>query len=219
MSFETSEITSELTTADDHGLNLNETELTLGLPGESRGRKLGKKRGLIELKSINDEKNQSDAAKASLDEEQLAGWPPVTLYRKKNFRFVKVAVDGAPYLRKINLESYGDYQQLQCVLFEIFAYFTIGNYTSDDLEFKNCYKPSFTTETFVPLMHDSFNNSIAQRIKYVSMYEDNDGDWMIVGDVPWMMFVQTCKRIRLMRRSEDINTARRTHSECSVSSC
>ncbi|KAL9995520.1 putative transcription factor interactor and regulator AUX-IAA family [Helianthus debilis subsp. tardiflorus] len=47
---------------------------------------------------------------------------------------------------------------------------------------------------------------------YVSTYEDKFGDWMLVGDVPWKMFVETCKRIRLMRRSEAINVAPRTSS-------
>ncbi|KAJ0724757.1 putative transcription factor interactor and regulator AUX-IAA family [Helianthus annuus] len=47
---------------------------------------------------------------------------------------------------------------------------------------------------------------------YVSMYEDKFGDWMLVGDVPWKMFVETCKRIRLMRRSEAINAPPRTSS-------
>ncbi|MBD4782634.1 hypothetical protein GUG12_02000, partial [Xanthomonas citri pv. citri] len=28
------------------------------------------------------------------------------------------------------------------------------------------------------------------------------GDWMLVGDVPWNMFVDSCKRIRLMKNSD-----------------
>ncbi|KAL9995519.1 putative transcription factor interactor and regulator AUX-IAA family [Helianthus debilis subsp. tardiflorus] len=65
---------------------------------------------------------------------QAIGWPPVTLHRKNsNFKFVKVAVDGAPYMRKLDLELYGDYQQLQSALVEIFSYFTLGNYISNDL--------------------------------------------------------------------------------------
>ncbi|KAJ0488563.1 putative transcription factor interactor and regulator AUX-IAA family [Helianthus annuus] len=119
--------TSEFTTYD---LNLIETELTLGLPGESRGRKLAKKRRSIE--SFDD--IRSDATKCPLDEKQAIGWPPVTLHLKNsNFKFVKVAVDGAPYMRKVDLELYGDYQQLQCALVEIFSYFTLGNYISNDL--------------------------------------------------------------------------------------
>ncbi|KAJ0865531.1 putative transcription factor interactor and regulator AUX-IAA family [Helianthus annuus] len=175
--------TSEFTTYD---LNLIETELTLGLPGESRGRKLAKKRRLIE--SLDD--IRSDATKCPLDEKQAIGWPPVTLHRKNsNFKFVKVAVDGAPYMRKVDLELYGDYQQLQCALVEIFSYFTLENALSENN------------------LLDVVNGRM-----YVSMYEDKFGDWMLVGDVPWKMFVETCKRIRLMRRSEAINAAPRTSS-------
>ncbi|KAJ0970250.1 hypothetical protein J5N97_023127 [Dioscorea zingiberensis] len=33
-------------------------------------------------------------------------------------------------------------------------------------------------------------------------YEDRDGDWMLVGDVPWGMFLSTVKRLRIMRTSD-----------------
>nr|KYP58345.1 Auxin-responsive protein IAA1 [Cajanus cajan] len=41
-------------------------------------------------------------------------------------------------------------------------------------------------------------------MEYMPTYEDKDGDWMLVGDVPWKMFVESCKRIRLMISSEVI---------------
>ena len=37
---------------------------------------------------------------------------------------------------------------------------------------------------------------------YAPTYEDKDGDWMLVGDVPWEMFVTSCKRLRIMKGSE-----------------
>ncbi|GFP98004.1 auxin-induced protein aux28 [Phtheirospermum japonicum] len=37
---------------------------------------------------------------------------------------------------------------------------------------------------------------------YVPTYEDKDGDWMLVGDVPWGMFVGSCKRLRIMKGTE-----------------
>ncbi|KAI8544385.1 hypothetical protein RHMOL_Rhmol08G0292500 [Rhododendron molle] len=54
--------------------------------------------------------------------------------------------------------------------------------------------------------------------EYVPTYEDRDGDWMLVGDVPWKMFVESCKRLRLMKSSEAIGLAPRTPSKCSSSS-
>lgn len=38
--------------------------------------------------------------------------------------------------------------------------------------------------------------------EFAPTYEDKDGDWMLVGDVPWEMFVTSCKRLRIMKGSE-----------------
>ncbi|TQD99607.1 hypothetical protein C1H46_014743 [Malus baccata] len=40
--------------------------------------------------------------------------------------------------------------------------------------------------------------------QYVLTYEDKYGDWMLVGDVPWKMFIESCKRIRLMKSSDAV---------------
>lgn len=37
---------------------------------------------------------------------------------------------------------------------------------------------------------------------YVPTYEDKDGDWMLAGDVPWDMFINSCRRLRIMKGSE-----------------
>ena len=55
-------------------------------------------------------------------------------------------------------------------------------------------------------------------MEYVPTYEDKDGDWMLVGDVPWKMFVESCKRLRLMKSSEAIGLAPRTPSKNSSTS-
>ncbi|KAA3482110.1 auxin-responsive protein IAA13-like isoform X1 [Gossypium australe] len=38
--------------------------------------------------------------------------------------------------------------------------------------------------------------------EFVLTYEDKEGDWMLVGDVPWRMFVSSVRRLRIMRTSE-----------------
>ncbi|KAE8730656.1 Primosome PriB/single-strand DNA-binding, putative isoform 1 [Hibiscus syriacus] len=38
--------------------------------------------------------------------------------------------------------------------------------------------------------------------EYAPTYEDKDGDWMLVGDVLWEMFISSCKRLRIMKGSE-----------------
>lgn len=46
----------------------------------------------------------------------MVGWPPVRSCRKnamnERYKYVKVAVDGAPYLRKVNLQVHSNYQEL-----------------------------------------------------------------------------------------------------------
>lgn len=79
---------------------------------------------------------------------QVVGWPPVRSYRKNvfsaqksgggtgeeseknspNASFVKVSMDGAPYLRKVDLKMYNSYPQLSDALGKMFSSFTIGNY-------------------------------------------------------------------------------------------
>ncbi|PSS17898.1 Auxin-responsive protein [Actinidia chinensis var. chinensis] len=200
------------------GLNFEETELTLGLPGESRDPKSGTKRGFSETVDLNlggsgggeakdgncngdpSENEVSVAVKPPTAKAQVVGWPPVRSYRKnvmtKTGKYVKVAADGAPYLRKVDLEMYNSYQQLLGALEEMFTCFTIRDYLNERT------------------INDPVNGS-----EYVPAYEDKDGDWMLVGDVPWKMFVESCKRLRLMKGSKAIGLAPRTPPQCSSTSC
>ncbi|KAI3789699.1 hypothetical protein L2E82_02502 [Cichorium intybus] len=44
---------------------------------------------------------------------------------------------------------------------------------------------------------------LSNECEYIPIYEDEDGDWMLVGDVAWGMFPSTCKRLRLKKRISD----------------
>ena len=56
---------------------------------------------------------------------QVVGWPPVRSFRKNNMlAFVKVSMDGAPYLRKVDLKMYKSYKQLSDALAAMFGSFT-----------------------------------------------------------------------------------------------
>ncbi|KAL0907776.1 hypothetical protein M5K25_022211 [Dendrobium thyrsiflorum] len=206
MSAETAKSSTE---SDISGLDYEETELKLGLPGSSRiaGSELERKRGFSEtvdlklggsggcnldyLTAESSDTRSSAAVKLPANKAQVVGWPPVRSFRKnalKSCTYVKVAVDGAPYLRKVDLEMYGGYQQLLNALKEMFSCFTIRN------------SPNNNERRLV----DPLNGT-----EYVPTYEDKDGDWMLVGDVPWKMFVASCKRLRLMKSSEAVNLAPR----------
>ncbi|KAJ1404062.1 PB1 domain [Sesbania bispinosa] len=189
--------------------NLKEiTELTLGLPGTKTSAAAGTKRGFtdtVDLHLGTTSENSANnclrsTAKFPPPKAQVVGWPPVRASRKnamKSCKYVKVAVDGAPYLRKVDLEMYESYEHLLRALEAMFCCLTIRNDSMNEMK-----------------LMDTGNG-----IEYMPTYEDRDGDWMLVGDVPWKMFVEACKRIRLMISSEAIDhLGPRTTSKCTGSS-
>lgn len=110
--------------ANARNLGLEITELRLGLPvditlsGESI---TGKKRASPEV--------ENDLKCEPATKSQVLGWPPVCSYRKKNSlgktktTYVKVSVDGAAFLRKIDLEIYKCYQDLASAVQILFGCF------------------------------------------------------------------------------------------------
>lgn len=46
--------------------------------------------------------------------------------------YVKVSMDGAPYLRKVDLKTHNNYKELSAALEKMFSCFTIGISLSDD---------------------------------------------------------------------------------------
>ncbi|GLU07634.1 hypothetical protein SLE2022_245860 [Rubroshorea leprosula] len=225
-------------------MEFEETELRLGLPGNGGGGggegEVVRKRGFSEtvdlklnlssedsggggvvdldekVKAVQKEKNllpsATDPAKPPA-KAQVVGWPPVRSFRKnimaiqksmsdesdKGAAFVKVSMDGAPYLRKVDLRMYKTYQDLYDALGKMFSSFTIGNCGSQGMK-------DFMNES---KLMDLLNGS-----DYVATYEDKDGDWMLVGDVPWEMFVESCKRLRIMKGTEAIGLAPRAMEKC-----
>ncbi|CAK9166273.1 unnamed protein product [Ilex paraguariensis] len=225
---------------DEYRFNYEETELRLGLPGGSGNdgeisKNNSGKRGFSEtvdlklnLSSKNSHVNQVEKMKEnnvsppSTDpakhpaKTQIVGWPPVRSFRKNilsvpknnneegekassSVAFVKVSMDGAPYLRKVDLKMYKSYQDLSHALAKMFSSFTIGDYGSGGM------KDFMNESKLVDLLNGS---------DYVPTYEDKDGDWMLIGDVPWDMFVDSCKRLRIMKGSEAIGLAPRAVEKC-----
>ncbi|XP_041008883.1 auxin-induced protein AUX28-like isoform X2 [Juglans microcarpa x Juglans regia] len=220
-------------------MGFEETELRLGLPGNggSTEGEVARKRGFSETeattmdlklklsskdagmdlnekaKTLKKEKNllTADTAKHHA-KAQVVGWPPVRSFRKNMLAvqkgsseesdnkasgniaaFVKVSMDGAPYLRKVDLKTYQSYKELSVALGKMFSSFTIGM-----KDFMNESK-----------LMDVLNSS-----DYVPTYEDKVGDWMLVGDVPWEMFVDSCNRLRIMKGKEAIGLAPRAMEKC-----
>nr|AVV48465.1 IAA8 [Bassia scoparia] len=154
--------------------------------------------------SAANENGSAPAAKA-----QVVGWPPIRSYRKNTLAstsaknneqteeksaaaclYVKVSMDGAPYLRKVDLQTYRNYMDLSTSLEKMFSCFITGQYAS-----KGHGKQDGMGES---------QSKDLQNAEFVLTYEDKDGDWMLVGDVPWKMFTENCRKLRIMKGSEAI---------------
>ncbi|KAM1791973.1 auxin-induced protein 22D-like [Malus sylvestris] len=163
-------------------LNFKATELRLGLPGSSEEPQ-NKKAAASPPMTKNNKRaspdstaeecsTNSDHIDAPPTKTQVVGWPPIRSYRKNSLQlqksdvYVKVSVDGAPYLRKIDLKIYNSYAEL------------------------------------IEALEKMFNLANINGLDFAPTYEDKDGDWMLVGDVPWNMFVSSCNRLRIMKGSE-----------------
>ncbi|XP_010556884.1 PREDICTED: auxin-responsive protein IAA17 [Tarenaya hassleriana] len=200
------------------GFSETVVDLKLNLNNEPRDHK--------DLGSVTTEKDPSSLAAVPADNSsscpkdpskppakaQVVGWPPVRSYRKNmtamsqkasggSATFVKVSMDGAPYLRKVDLKMYNSYEDLSNALAKMFSSFTTekGNYGAQGM---------------IDFMNESKLMDLLNSSDYVPTYEDKDGDWMLVGDVPWLMFVESCKRLRIMKGSEAIGLAPRAMEKC-----
>ncbi|KAI4381916.1 hypothetical protein MLD38_007934 [Melastoma candidum] len=176
----------------------------------------------LEKKKEEDQVSEHGSA-APAAKAQVVGWPPIRSFRKNTMAsalaksseevegklgaaeclYVKVSMDGAPYLRKVNLKNYKTYAELLAALERMFSCFKIasGNCVSNDRT-----GGEISSER---QLADLLNGS-----EFVLTYEDKDGDWMLVGDVPWRMFAESCRRLRIMKGSDAIGLAPRSGEKC-----
>ncbi|XP_074587651.1 LOW QUALITY PROTEIN: auxin-responsive protein IAA13-like [Curcuma longa] len=98
--------------------------------------------------------------------------------------FVKVKMDGDPIGRKVDLHVHNSYETLAAAL-------------------ELMFNKSTMTLTLANTVHGSrFSKLLDGSSELALTYEDKDGDWMLVGDVPWRMFLETVKRLRIMKTSD-----------------
>jgi len=137
---------------------------------------------------------------------QPVGWPPVGAFRKSHLAlagtkaaeepskekrcsgerpaaslFVKVNLEGCAVGRKVDLRAHRGYASLSRALQGMFhgflsdgQYWRIAGRDDDDEE------PAKKNRT---------------KASYILLYEDNEGDRMLVGDVPWELFMASVKRL------------------------
>ncbi|XP_024026673.1 auxin-responsive protein IAA9 isoform X1 [Morus notabilis] len=158
--------------------------------------------------------NGSANSNAPASKAQVVGWPPIRSFRKNSLAttskntdeldgqsstgalYVKVSMDGAPFKRKIDLKTHSGYQDLSSTLEKKFSCFALVSGQCGSNGALN--KEMLSESKLKDLLHGS---------EYVLTYEDKDGDWMLVGDVPWEMFIETCTKMRIMKGSDAIGLA------------
>ncbi|KAJ1281632.1 hypothetical protein BS78_04G320400 [Paspalum vaginatum] len=126
--------------------------------------------------------NASEAgAKKAADESDMQKDEEESEKKGRVVGWVKVNMDGDIIGRKVDLNAHRSYKTLASALELMFMKPSIGLCTSSSAKSLNL---------------------LGNSSEYQLTYEDRDGDWMLVGDVPWEMFVGSVKRLKIMRTSD-----------------
>ncbi|KAF0933492.1 hypothetical protein E2562_018578 [Oryza meyeriana var. granulata] len=108
----------------------------------------------------------------------VVGWPPVSSARRAcGANYVKVKKEGDAIGRKVDLALHSSYDELVATLARMFP-------TNDHQAEKEMANDD----------HDRRRDTVGP----VVTYEDGDGDWMLVGDVPWDDFERSVKRLKIL---------------------
>ncbi|KFK38995.1 hypothetical protein AALP_AA3G186500 [Arabis alpina] len=105
---------------------------------------------------------------------------------KREGMFVKINMDGVPIGRKVDLNAYNSYEQLSFAVDKLFRGLLAAQRDASGGEGEE-----------KPIM-----GLLDGKGEFTLTYEDNEGDKMLVGDVPWKMFVSSVKRLRVIKSSE-----------------
>ncbi|KAK1436072.1 hypothetical protein QVD17_01847 [Tagetes erecta] len=105
-----------------------------------------------------------------------------------NSLYVKIKMDGVAIGRKVDLKAYDTYQKLSLAVDQLFRGLLAAQGDSSSTISNN--KTDMTT------------GLLDGNGEYTLVYEDNEGDRILVGDVPWDMFISSAKRLRVLKTSE-----------------
>ncbi|CAN1168477.1 Auxin-responsive protein IAA26 [Linum perenne] len=132
--------------------------------------------------------------------------PPVEACKRG--MFVKINMDGVPIGRKVDLAAYDSYTRLSTAVDELFRDLLAGHASGLFSETSNLILVICSLGFWITAQRDSsvdeeaITGILDGSGEYTLVYEDNEGDRMLVGDVPWHMFVSTVKRLRVLKSSE-----------------
>uniref|UniRef100_A0A0D9WDJ8 Auxin-responsive protein n=1 Tax=Leersia perrieri TaxID=77586 RepID=A0A0D9WDJ8_9ORYZ len=115
-----------------------------------------------------------------------AGGDKVAAAAGSRGRFVKVNMDGVPIGRKLDLAAHGGYGELSAAVDRLF-------------------RGLLAARRDPAMAADEKEEEVAGILdggEYTLVYEDDEGDQMLVGDVPWNMFIAGARRLRVLRSSD-----------------
>ncbi|KAG8389149.1 hypothetical protein BUALT_Bualt02G0199100 [Buddleja alternifolia] len=131
----------------------------------------------------------------ALDKNNYAGNRTNNTTNEKGFQkkslFVKVNMDGIPIGRKVDLNAHTCYKSLARALDDMFRTNVAVGARRSNVE-----------EQIVVAATRQPGRLLDGSSEFVLTYEDKDGDWMLVGDVPWEMFLSSVRRLRIMKKAE-----------------
>ncbi|CAA2959206.1 auxin-responsive IAA26-like [Olea europaea subsp. europaea] len=104
---------------------------------------------------------------------------------------VKINMDGVPIGRKVDLKEHDSYEKLSSAVDELFRGLLAAQSNFSTGGIKN---EEDGGKAITGLLDGSG--------EYTLVYEDNEGDRLLIGDVPWHMFVSSVKRLRVLKSSE-----------------
>ncbi|XP_015693304.1 auxin-responsive protein IAA2-like [Oryza brachyantha] len=166
--------------------------------------------------------NGSSSSKARTAAAPVVGWPPVRSFRRnlassssskpatsssqnaeksskdggggcsggnehaQKGMFVKINMDGVPIGRKVDLTAYGGYAELSSAVDKLFRGLLAAQ--------RDPAGPDGEA--------DVATGEMVGGGEYTLVYEDDEGDRMLVGDVPWQMFIATAKRLRVLKSAD-----------------
>nr|AFK34260.1 unknown [Lotus japonicus] len=113
--------------------------------------------------------------------------------RTRSSLFVKVKMDGVPIGRKVDLSAHSSYETLAQSLEDMF---------NEPNTVLTCKVGLNGVNHGIIAGADRHSKLFDGSSNSVLTYEDKEGDWMLVGDVPWWMFISSVRRLRIMRTSE-----------------
>ncbi|KAH1084862.1 hypothetical protein AAZX31_07G013600 [Glycine max] len=119
--------------------------------------------------------------------------------------FVKINMDGVAIGRKVDINAYDSYEKLSSAVDELFRGLLAEMKLSHIASSQCCSGQRDSCAGGIQNKEQEEKSNTGLLVgsgEYTLVYEDNEGDRMLVGDVPWHMFVSTVKRLRVLKSSD-----------------